>query len=67
MEHKNYNFFLVEQLTAELRAAVNEPLNLVGKKGQNLVAKVIEDDRPFSSSALVGYLSCLFNQRGISQ
>lgn len=49
---QNYNFFLVEQLTAELRAAVNEPLNLVGKKGQNLVAKVIEDDRPFHPQRL---------------
>ncbi|MFD2177176.1 CobW family GTP-binding protein [Veronia pacifica] len=49
---QNYNFFLVEQLISELRDTVNEPLNLSGKQGQTLVAKVIKDDRPFHPQRL---------------
>ncbi|CCN72375.1 CobW family GTP-binding protein [Vibrio nigripulchritudo] len=44
---ENYNFFLVEQLSAELRDQVNAPLTLAGKHDQKIVAKVIKDDRPF--------------------
>lgn len=43
----DYNFFLVEQLTRELRSTVNAPLTLSGKQNQKIVAKVIRDDRPF--------------------
>jgi G3E family GTPase len=46
-DSEDYNFFLVEQLLEELRQTVDEPLNLSGKSNQKLVAKVIEDDRPF--------------------
>lgn len=41
---QDYNFFLVEQLIAELRETVNEPLNLSDKDEQSLVAKAIKDD-----------------------
>ena len=46
-DSEDYNFFLVEQLVEELRHTVDEPFNLSGKENQTLVAKVIEDDRPF--------------------
>ncbi|ELB2848484.1 GTP-binding protein [Vibrio sp. 2094] len=49
---QDYNFFLVEQLIAELRETVNEPLNLSDKDEQSLVAKVIKDDRPFHPARL---------------
>ena len=44
---EDYNFHLVSQLTNELRATVNTPLTLSGKKNQKLIAKVLRDDRPF--------------------
>ena len=44
---EDYNFHLVSQLANELRASVNTPLTLSGKKNQKLIAKVLRDDRPF--------------------
>ncbi|QFT10144.1 GTP-binding protein [Vibrio sp. THAF190c] len=49
---QNYNYFLVEQLTEELRGGVNTPLNLSGKANQSLVSKVLKDDRPFHPQRL---------------
>ncbi|KZN64272.1 hypothetical protein N473_15095 [Pseudoalteromonas luteoviolacea CPMOR-1] len=48
----DYNFFLVEQLTSELRSTINAPLTLSGKQNQKLVSKVIRDDRPFHPTRL---------------
>ncbi|WP_245688451.1 CobW family GTP-binding protein [Vibrio sonorensis] len=49
---ENYNFELVEQLSKELKDQVDAPLTLSGKAGQKIVAKVINDDRPFHPQRL---------------
>ncbi len=46
-EMADYNFYLVESLIEELKNEVNKPLHLSGKQNQQLVAKVLQDDRPF--------------------
>ncbi|MDA0147900.1 CobW family GTP-binding protein [Vibrio sp. LaRot3] len=52
LQNQEYNYHLVAQLTEELRAQANAPLNLSGKANQRIVAKVLEDDRPFHPERL---------------
>lgn len=42
-----YNYHLVDNLVQELSGEIDKPLQIYGRNNQQLVARVIQDDRPF--------------------